>query len=195
MFLLDFYAEHRTRIRPGEYADLTTALWAIAELAAPRSYLEIGVRRGRSLSVVASLRPEIDVVGIDLWLPDYAGMSNPGEEFVRAELAKIGHRGRLDLITGNSHLILPRYLSQHPDQFFDLIVVDGDHTRRGASLDLRNVLPRLAIGGLVVFDDIVHPSHPYLGAVWNRYVGASPRFAVWEYRDTGFGVGIGLRKF
>ena len=177
------------------YADLTTALWAAATTIHPRQYLEIGVRRGRSLSVVACAEPTVNIAGFDLWMADYAGMPNPGSTWVRDELARVGHLGHLELVEGDSLTSVPRYLSRDPGLFFDLITVDGDHSHRGASFDLRHVLPRLAIGGVVVFDDIVHPKHPWLAKVWHRYVASQARFDSWNFTALGFGVGVGVRKY
>src|SRR5690242_78811 len=50
-----------------EYADLVTAAYASAEMLRPKAYLEIGVRRGRSMAAVALAAPTCDVVGFDRW--------------------------------------------------------------------------------------------------------------------------------
>ncbi len=177
------------------YADIVTVLAACARLLRPERYLEIGVRRGRSLAVVAAACPDCALVGFDLWdKPTYAGMPNPGPEFVRAELARLGHRGPLELIKGDSRQTVPAYLEAHPEAWFDLITVDGDHSEEGAAADLRLVLPRLKLGGVVVFDDICHPAHPYLHQVWRREVASDRRFACWEYTELGYGVALAVRR-
>lgn len=176
------------------YTDLPVALYAACELIQPKSYLEIGVRRGRSMAVVAARRPECQMVGFDYWKKNYAGMENPGADFVRAEVRRVGHRGPLELITGNSHQTVPEYLGKNLDTWFDLVTVDGDHSPAGAAQDLADVLPRLRIGGAVLFDDISHPLHPELLEVWRTYAGDRARFTSWEYTDLGYGVGIAVRK-
>jgi predicted O-methyltransferase YrrM len=194
-FLLSYYKAGLDRFGDGwRYADITTVLAAAAELIGPRRYLEIGVRRGRSLAVVAQRSPTCHITGFDLWVPDYAGMANPGPSFVRGELAKLGHAGPLDLVSGDSHVEVPRYFRSHPDAFFDLITVDGDHSRRGAALDLRAVIPRLAIGGALVFDDIAHPLHRYLRPVWEQEVERDERFATWRFDELGYGVALAVRR-
>ena len=177
------------------YADITTVLAAAAELLEPASYLEIGVRRGRSMSVVASRAPGCDVIGIDFWNEGYAGMDNPGPDHVRQMLAAAGHRGRLELLSGDSHQVLPRLFAERPDLDFDLITVDGDHSKKGAARDLDDVLPRLRIGGALVFDDVSHPSHPYLHDVWRRHVASKRRFATWSFDDVGYGVAVAVRRW
>lgn len=176
------------------YADITTVLLATAQLLRPNHYLEIGVRRGRSMAMIAGLRPTCAMVGFDIWQPNYADMDNPGPEWVRAELVKLGHTGPLELISGNSHETVQAYFAQHPDLFFDVITVDGDHSKAGAEQDLHDVLPRLHVGGIVVFDDICSPIHPYLGSVWRRVVAKDPRYRSWEFTELGYGVAFAVRR-
>ena len=177
------------------YADILTALAAAAELLAPRSYLEVGVRRGRSMAVVAAAAPECALLGIDFWQAGYAGMVNPGPEHVRRELARVGHRGDLELVSGDSHDVLPRLFEERPSLAFDVVTVDGDHSERGAERDLRDTLPRLRVGGALVFDDLRHPAHPGLDDVWRRVVEADRRYATWRFDDVGYGVGVAVRRW
>jgi len=176
------------------YTDLLSVAQAATTALRPRSYLEIGVRRGRSLAVVAAAWPEVNLVGFDLWIPNYAYMENPGPEFVEAELRRVGHRGRLALVSGDSRETVPAYLAANPDAFFDLITVDGDHTPEGAANDLANVLPRLRLGGVVILDDVSHPLHRDLVPVWQRLVAADPAFDSAIYGDLGYGVAYAVRR-
>ena len=177
------------------YADILTVLAAACDLISPRSYLEIGVRRGRSMAMVASKAPDCDLLGIDMWQEGYGGADNPGPNLVRAELAKFDHRGKVELLSGDSHEVIPRLFAERPELSFDLITVDGDHTILGASRDLRDVLPRLRIGGAVVFDDIRHPAHPRLREVWRAAVASSRRYMTWEFEDVGYGVAVAVRRW
>ena len=185
----------RARERAGDaaaWADITTALWAATRLIEPRDYLEIGVRRGRSMAVVGAGAPDAAITGMDLWVEGYAGMDNPGPDHVRGVLGSVGHRGKLELISGSSHDLLPRL----PDgAAFDLITVDGDHTPRGAARDLGDVLPRLRIGGALVFDDMRHPAHPKLSEVWQRSVARDRRYSTWRFDDIGYGVAVAVRRW
>ncbi len=176
------------------YADLLTVLHAASSLIKPRNYLEIGVRRGRSLAVVSSLAPNCEIFGFDMWVADYAGMPNPGPDFVKQELTDIGHRGTVELVSGDSHETVPRFFADHPDVRFDLINVDGDHTEAGARADLETVLPKLALGGIIVLDDITHPQHQYLETVWDDLIGNHPSYSSAKYRDLGYGVAVAIRK-
>jgi predicted O-methyltransferase YrrM len=177
------------------YADIVTVLIGLAEALSPEAYLEVGVRRGRSACAVGSVAPSCSMALFDMWLKDYAGMDNPGPDLVRSELAAVGHRGPVEFVDGNSHLTLPRYLAAHPDAAFDIVTVDGDHTDQGAAEDLAQVLPRLKIGGAIVFDDIAHPLHPGLADIWRRMVEEDRRFSSYAFRAVGYGVGFAIRKY
>lgn len=193
--LIKFYSEGLSRYGDDwNYSDIVTVLYAAGELIKPKAYLEIGVRRGRSLAAVAATQPFCNIFGFDYWKRNYAGMETPGPEFVENEIKRTGYKGKIELISGNSHETVPAYLKAHPDLWFDLITVDGDHTAMGAADDLCNVLPRLKVGGAIVFDDISHPAHPDLNSLWDFYVNDSTRFSTWKYTDLGFGVGIAVRK-
>lgn len=191
------FVEHGRKVAggPWRYADLLTVLTAATRLINPRSYLEVGVRRGRSMAVVAGGARNCSIIGIDLWQPGYAGMENPGPNHVRSELGRVGFTGSLDLVAGDSHEILPQLFARKPDLTFDLITVDGDHSARGATRDLEDVLPRLRVGGAVVFDDIVHQAHPYLRRVWQCTVANDPRYSTWHFDEIGYGVAVGVRRW
>ena len=75
----DFVAEGRRLAgREWRYVDIASALAAATELLRPSSYLEVGVRRGRSMAIVAARAPKCSIIGVDMWQPNYAGMENPG---------------------------------------------------------------------------------------------------------------------
>ena len=100
-------------------------------------------------------------------------------------------RELFELMTGNSHQTVPAFFAEHPGKQFDLILVDGDHSAEGAREDLLSVLPRVAPGGAIVFDDIVHPMHHYLEDVWCE-VMQDRGFLSATYTSTGYGVAIAL---
>jgi predicted O-methyltransferase YrrM len=129
-----------------------------------------------------------------MWVEDYAGMANPGPNFVRQELIRIGHIGPATFIDGDSHVTLPAFFEAHPHASFDLVTVDGDHSLEGATADLFEVLPRLNIGGAIVFDDICHPLHPELAGLWHYLVASDPRYSSFAFSDAGYGVGFAIRK-
>jgi predicted O-methyltransferase YrrM len=177
------------------YLDILNVLVACSELIQPQTYLEIGVRRGRSIGMVASATPKADLYAFDMWAPNYAGMENPGPEFVESELRKIGAAGKIEFVTGNSHQTLPDFFAKHPELQLDLVTVDGDHSDEGARDDLLSVLPRIAIGGAIIFDDISHPLHPNLHQVWSTALrDCGLRFVSGAYTALGYGVAVAVRN-
>lgn len=195
-YLQEYYREGLERFgKDWGYIDIVTAVLGLAEILKPESYLEIGVRRGRSVCAMASIRPEAQISMFDMWVENYAGMDNPGPDHVNAELDKLGHTGKREFINGNSHETLKAYFAEHPDAYFDMITVDGDHSNLGAAEDIADVLPRLTVGGVVLFDDTCNPNVAGLGAVWRRMLEEDQRFSVFTYSDVGYGVGFALRKY
>lgn len=178
------------------YVDITSLLYAVAELGKPENYLEIGVRRGRSSCMVASASPETAIYGFDLWQEDYAKNENPGADFVEAELVRLGHKGRREFIGGDSHKTIPEYFAKHPDLTFDLITVDGDHSLEGAWDDLCNVVGKLRVGGVIVFDDIDNPYCPGLKEVWERFINEFPELSSQIVTNPlGLGVAVAIRMW
>ena len=163
--------------------------WYAANLK-PVNYLEVGVRRGRSLAQVLVQSPETKAYGFDLWASDYAGTPNPGPDFVVSELKRLGVKNLPTLIAGDSHETLPGFWSdpRNPRQF-ELVLVDGDHTYEGARKDLEICFAHLAPGGALVFDDIRHPSCPKLRDLWEEQ---KSRFTDHVFIEHSHGCGTGV---
>ena len=195
-FTLDFYRAGLGRFgETWRYADLLTVLHGVSRQLTKPTYLEIGVRRGRSMAVVGAAQPEATLIGFDRWIDNYVGQPNPGPAFVKNELVRIGFRGSVELVSGDSRRTVPEYFSRHPDVFIDLATVDGDHSPAGAAADIRNVIRRLKVGGIIVFDDICNPEHTYLMKVWRREVADKPRFASWFFDELGYGVAFAVKRY
>lgn len=195
-FTLDFYRAGLKRFgNHWQYADITTVLSGICSNLTIDAYMEVGVRRGRSLAIVGAMHPKAHLVGFDMWITGYGGNENPGPALVRSELTKVGHTGTLELIEGNSRETVPAYFGAHPQTFFDVITIDGDHSARGARIDLENAIPRLKIGGVLVFDDITNPAHRYLRDVWNRTIASTDRFLTTAFEEPGYGVALAVRAY
>lgn len=194
-YLDGFYRTSKERFGSNwVYYDIVNVIYAAAKLIQPRSYLEIGVRRGRTLCSAVRGCPEMDVYACDMWIPQYAGMDNPGEAFVRQQLASHGHRGQSVFLNGDSHVLLPQLFQEQAELKFDLITVDGDHSTDGAYADLKTVISRLNPGGVLVFDDIVHPEHPFLKDVWLQVLTEHKELASFSYEELGYGVAFAVHR-
>ena len=177
------------------YSDINTVLYSICNLFEVENYLEIGVRRGRSMSIVASQCKYVNIYGFDMWIKNYVGAENPGQNFVVKELDKFDHNGKIQFLNGDSKKTIPEFFLKNSNLYFDLITVDGDHSLLGASTDLRNVKNHLKIGGVLVFDDISSHEHPYLKKLWEKEIKSQNNFYTHEFTDLGLGVAFAIRKY
>jgi len=177
-----------------EYHDILTVLFSCSSILKPVNYLEIGVRRGRSLAAVISAYPKTNAYCFDLWQKDYAGIENPGPEFVAKEIKKFSHSGNLQFISGDSKITIPEFKLKNSKLQFDLITIDGDHTSDGAERDIINTLDILKVGGVIVMDDISHPEHLYLDEVWNKLIDTK-RFTKFSYTELGYGISFAVKMY
>ena len=163
--------------------EIRSALRAIAHAVQPRSYLEIGTRRGWSLAQVLAEAPAVNAYSFDWWMEQYGGVENPGPGFVRDEMRRVApaHHGALHFLSGNSHDTLPVFfqdvalgsveldaselirIGEASPRMFDLVTVDGDHTARGTWWDLVDVVSHIAVGGALVIDDLIDTADELLG--------------------------------
>lgn len=164
--------------------------WA-AEQIQPKTYLEIGTRRGWSTAMVVSTNSECDLYCFDIWEAGYSGAENPGPQFVQKEMEKLGYKKNINFFSGDSKVTVPEFFNQNPDLYFDLILVDGDHTVDGAVTDLRNTLGHVALNGFLIFDDIVICER--LDEVWYHMKKEFTNFEYFSYIDSRPGVGIARR--
>ena len=130
--------------------------------------VEVGTYRGDfARHILAACDPaELHLIDLDVSLLDPAVASD-----VRVSI----HRG-----------LSQKVLAQFPDDHFDWIYIDGDHSYEGASGDARVAGGKVRPGGYLVFNDFAH-ADPYLGAygvhraVVEFAVTREWKFAWWAY--------------
>ena len=52
--------------------------------------------------MLASQQKEANLYGFDMWIEDYHDSPNPGPDFVKKELEKVGFQGKASFINGDS---------------------------------------------------------------------------------------------
>ncbi len=138
--------------------------------------------------------PACEIAGFDLWMTPYAGADNPGPDFVRGEMQRVGYRGKLELISGGQSRNRPRYFGERPGLLIEVVNVVGDHTDEGAWADLTNITGIIASGGYLIFDALIHPSHTLLG-VWRRFQETyAAEFEFCENLTSHNGTGVARRR-
>jgi predicted O-methyltransferase YrrM len=140
----------------------------LCELAASVSALriaEVGFNVGFSALAFLESSPHASVVSFEL---------NERRAVLLAK-AFVDERypGRHELVVGDSLDTLPRYADEHP-QAFDLVFVDGGHSKEIADSDIRHACRLARPRGIVVVDDVIPwfrwGAGPY--AAWNEAVAA-----------------------
>lgn len=178
-FWVKWYEQGMNRFGRGwGYVDLLGVLGVAADWLNAKTYLEVGSASGRSASIVGSASEKCAITAIDLWP---AG----NQQLVADNLRRVNHTGPVKLIRGNSHEELPKLRGEK----FQLILVDGDHTKQGAVQDLKDVLPLLPVGGILVFDDLCVPG---LNEAWHEVIDR--RFSTAGYRESGAGVAVAVKR-
>jgi SAM-dependent methyltransferase len=133
---------------------------------------EVGTYRGEfARHILSACDPvELHLIDIDVSLLDPA----------------VAKDSRVSIHQGASRDMLARF----PDNHFDWIYIDGDHSYEGASGDARIAAAKVKPGGYLVFNDFAH-ADPYLGAygvhraVVEFAVTRGWRFAWWAYEPHG----------
>jgi len=138
---------------------LYSVLTSLAIWQKPKTYLEIGVNEGKSLkTILDDCRPDF-ITLCDIWGNMYGGAGRGGHEHIEKILKTMNYKNDVEFIDGDSRVELPKKIGELE---YDLILVDGDHSYNGAWIDLWNAWKMLKVGGVIVFDDLLHPEHKYL---------------------------------
>lgn len=161
-------------------------LWGMAK--SPKSILEIGTRTGISLCQLLSALPErdgLDVVSFDLFNDGYIS-----PKLVEMNLKALNLQVPVTFIKGDSAQTVPDYFAQNPLKEFDYVLVDGNHEKTAARIDLENVCNHVAPGGILLFDDISDaPGECGLRDVWEQFQADHPD--MFQYGSDYHGKGLG----
>jgi predicted O-methyltransferase YrrM len=164
------------------------ALAAACLYVKPGRVFEIGTYLGVTSDFLLALVPETRVVSIAFVNADSNESAN---RFNNSELGKdrVGsmvqplHRGRFTQLYGNSHALEPAALVRDYGRF-DLVFIDGDHSRDGVSLD--TILARQVISerGMICWHD-ANPKPRYMAV--RHYLEQERSFSAIATRDNYIG--------
>ena len=119
----------------------------------PRRFVELGVHNGYSLfgaaQAVETFGLETEVVGVDLWMGDeHAGIFDAEvyDKFIEKRAAKFPS---IEIIRQDFNEAVHLF----EDHAIDLLHIDGLHTYEAVKSDFEAWIPKLSVGGIVLFHD------------------------------------------
>lgn len=186
------YLGHLQKSGP-EFYDQYMLLWEIGVDMKPRRILEIGTRTGISLCQLMSayIDPSIieKVTCIDPFMDPYTSSA-----LVRKNLNYLNLPvDKVEFLEGKSQDYLPKMIERA--EKYDYILVDGDHEKTAARLDLEAAHNLIAPKGIIVFDDISDaPGECALIDVWNQFQGEHETEYDWHQNMIGKGTAWAIRK-
>ena len=178
------YLGHLQKAGPDFFDQYNVAWWYGSQFA-PRRVLEVGTRTGISLCQLLSAM--VDHEGVEAHCFD---LFNDG--FVTPKLVELNLKAlnlpvsAVQFHTGPSAQTVPEFRKQQLSESFatisfDWILVDGDHDKTAARIDLENVVDLVAPGGILVFDDVA-PDGCDLLDVWEAFRADHPE-GFWYGQD------------
>lgn len=123
------YDELDLKAKPGAFStfDMEVHVPEVRKLKKGQVYLEVGVDKGKSLSVARmAAKPGVEVVGVDL----RPNPQVPNTIFLNEDSTKFQY-----------------------SKLVDVIFIDGDHTYEGVKADIKNWYPQMAKKGVMLFHD------------------------------------------
>jgi predicted O-methyltransferase YrrM len=126
----------------------------------PINYLEIGCADGGNAIIVSksyAKHPNSKLYCVDPWMdydeyPEYKGHQETAWETFNRNIQTCSDHAKFVIKRGLSDDIVPAF----PNDFFDLIFVDGNHETEYVYRDGLMSLKKVKIGGYIVFDDYIH---------------------------------------
>ena len=118
-----------------------------------------GVFRGILKNVDKSKWPKL-IAMVDSWIGKFFGIIHIDYSHIDKIAEEGGYDGKLDKYQGNSHEILPSLNKK--GKKYDLVLVDGDHSKIGQEFDVWDGWKLVAKGGLLLIDDAHLPGYGYI---------------------------------
>lgn len=108
-------------------------------------YCEIGFNGGHSATAMLLANPRLTVHSFDLQIWNYSAPL--------ASVLRVQFGARFTMHAGNSQATVPEWARANPASC-DVLFIDGDHTEKGARIDMQNMRAAAAPGAIAVADDI-----------------------------------------
>lgn len=186
-FIDDYIFNHRNNLgKPTmggtdwRFADIVApAFREVLEIAKPTSILEIGFNAGGSALMFLSINRTVDYHSVDL-------VRNPeSQTYLEKEFS------RFWFYKSDSRTIEPKQSFLFSK--YDMVFIDGDHTKEGVLSDIETALrfkPEY-----ILLDDYRHLSHAYIEMiVTERYVDELEVVKVFEFNQCWKGYSMALCK-
>lgn len=135
------YEELDKKANPGAFSTLDMEVFVpeVEKLESGQVYLEVGVDRGKSLSVARMVAKEgVEVWGVDL---------------------------REDPHVKGTHFVQGDSTTEELGKKVNVLFIDGDHTYEGCRKDIENWYPQMADNGVMLFHDCDETSPGVVQAV------------------------------
>lgn len=130
-------------------------LYALVRLLRPRRVIEIGTALGHSTSWLAAALRDVGngtLVTVDNYGQTWGGISK-NDQAARARVGAAGGAMIVEYVRSNSI----RYMREQPDRSVDIVYVDGDHSFKVATGDIRQAM-RVATKLVIVHDTFSRPN-------------------------------------
>jgi hypothetical protein len=123
----------------------------------PINYLEIGCADGGNAIIISksyAKHPESKLYCVDPWMdydeyPENKGQQEKGWKAFNRNIETCADVSKFEIKRGFSDDIVPTF----PNDFFDLIFVDGNHETEYVYRDGMMSLDKVKVGGYIAFDD------------------------------------------
>ena len=139
------------RVNSAEWESLCALSW-YSLYYYPRAYLEFGIQNAQAAAVVSAACPGVEIYGIDSWQASNNRCSVPPPDYVASMLRRVGYRGYMRFVSGDACTAFRRLQdSSVGPLLLDFALVRGDMFGADVTQQLKNLVPHMAPGGMVVF--------------------------------------------
>jgi hypothetical protein len=122
-----------------------------------RSICEVGVRNGDHLRELLACDAS-EVVAVDMW-QETGKRSENDDCYSQSELeAQCAHVASLDRRVKVDRSPSVVAATHYPDEHFDFVYIDADHTEAAVDADIRSWWPKVRRGGVLAGHDYIHAS-------------------------------------